>query len=119
MMAHGFLKCYNIGVKDNGMANPYAEKILGHNVCLDESYYRLRGEIILEGNDRMLDYVSMIDHLIINDKNRLQQQVTQIIQERNQIKIMEEAHREELILQESIEKRFRDIVSRINTRNLD
>lgn len=67
----------------------------------------------------MIGYAGVIHALTINDNERLKQQITQVTVEMDQIRKIEEAHREEMrIMQESIEKRFRDIVSKINTGKL-
>jgi hypothetical protein len=52
----------------------YVEKLMGHNIGIKAHYFKPTAQELLEGNDRKMGYISMIDALTINDENRLRRE---------------------------------------------
>jgi hypothetical protein len=48
---------------------------MGHDIGLKGRYTKLTSENLLEGNDKNLGYISVIDSLTINEENRLRRQI--------------------------------------------
>jgi integrase len=99
---HGLRKAFETSAVTAGMSLLYAEILMGHKsggLAL-ESYVRPTLTDLLEGNDKMLGYVSIIDALTINEENRLKLE-NQKIKQRNDIL---EGERDEVIsLQKQLE----------------
>lgn len=76
MTVHGLRKYLDTTATGNGMDKLYVEHIMGHDIGLKGSYYKPRVQEILEGNDRMRGYISIMNDLTINEENRLRQELT-------------------------------------------
>lgn len=85
MTLHGFRKYLDTTATGNGMDKLYVEHIMGHDIGLKGSYYKPTVGEILEGNDRMRGYISIINDLAINEENRLKNKVQNLEQERNSL----------------------------------
>src|SRR5215204_7113803 len=74
---HGFRKFFQTTDIGNGMSPLYAEIQMGHQSggLAIESYVRPSENDLLEGNDKMIGYVGIIDALTINEENRLRREV--------------------------------------------
>lgn len=59
----------------NGMDKLYVEVCMRHDLGLKGYYYKPTWQEVLEGNDRMHGYVSVINDLTIDEENRLRKQV--------------------------------------------
>ncbi len=77
-MAHGFRKFFDTTCTLNGMNPIYVEICMGHSLKgVKDSYFIPRADKngiyrdILEGNDRNLGYLSIMDALTINQEHRL------------------------------------------------
>jgi integrase len=77
-MAHGFRKFFDTTCTLNGMNPIYVERCMGHDLKgVKDSYFIPRADKngiyrdILEGNDRNLGYVSVMNSLTINQEHRL------------------------------------------------
>jgi hypothetical protein len=77
METHGLRKAFQTIAIHNGMSSLYAEMLMGHKsggLAL-ESYVKPTENDLLEGNDKMIGYVGIIDALTINEENRLRREV--------------------------------------------
>jgi integrase len=77
MSCHGFRKYFATTIKGNGMDKTYSEMVMGHDIGLDKVYFKPTIQEVLEGNDRMRGYISVINDLTINEENRLRKQVAE------------------------------------------
>jgi protein-tyrosine-phosphatase len=85
------------------------EMLVGHNTGLNKSYYKPQDEEILQ------EYLKAIDSLTINNENKLKKQIEEVTKERDQIKAMEEKHKEELnIMREEMKSKFEQIMLKVN-----
>lgn len=77
MMTHGFRKFFQTTCITNGMSPLYSEFLMGHysGGLAIESYIKPTEQDLLEGNDKMMGYVGIIDALTINEENRLRREV--------------------------------------------
>lgn len=100
MTLHGFRKYLDTTATSNGMDTLYVEHIMGHDIGLKGSYYKPTTKEILEGNDRMRGYISIINDLTINEENRLKHKVENLEQERK-------------VLLTNIDNRIHDRVSQL------
>jgi integrase len=78
---HGFRKFFQTTCIGNGMPPLHSEYLMGHHSgsLPVESYYRPSESDLLEGNDKMIGYVGVIDVLTINEENKLRRE-NQILQ---------------------------------------
>jgi site-specific recombinase XerD len=78
---HGFRKFFQTTCIGNGMSPLHSEYLMGHHSgsLPVESYYRPSESDLLEGNDKMIGYVGVIDALTINEENKLRRE-NQILQ---------------------------------------
>jgi len=77
---HGFRKFFQTTAIHAGMSPLYAEMLMGHKsggLAL-ESYVRPTETDLLEGNDKMVGYVGVIDALTMNEEHRLKQKVKEL-----------------------------------------
>jgi integrase len=74
---HGFRKFFQTTAIGNGMSPLHSEYLMGHHSgsLPVESYYRPSESDLLEGNERMIGYVGVIDALTINEENKLRREV--------------------------------------------
>lgn len=77
MESHGFRKFFQTEAIKGGMNPLYAEFLLGHKSggLAIESYLKPTDEDLLEGNDKMIGYVGIIDALTINEEHKLRHEV--------------------------------------------
>ena len=82
------------------------EMLVGHSTGLDKSYYKPQDEEILH------EYLKAVDSLTIDNENRLKQQIQKVTDERDEIKSMEEKHKEEMKkIREEMSLQFNQIMS--------
>jgi site-specific recombinase XerD len=72
MECHAFRKFYETTVKTAGMDTLYLKRLMGQKTGLEDSYFKPTEEDLLEGNDRMLGFISVMNDLTIDDSQRLQ-----------------------------------------------
>jgi integrase len=96
-MAHGFRKWFDTTCTLNGMNPIYVEICMGHSLKgVKDSYFIPRADKngiyrdILEGNDRNLGYLSVMDALTINQENRLKSKVKKLQAEKSEISELHE-----------------------------
>ena len=76
MESHGFRKFFQTNAITSGMSPLYAEFLMGHSSGLAlESYVRPTENDLLEGNDKMIGYVGIIDALTINEEYKLRREI--------------------------------------------
>lgn len=83
MLLHGFRKFFDTTCTSNGMDKLYVEVCMGHDIGLKGSYYKPQWQEVLDGNDKMRGYISIMNDLTINEENRLKTKVQQLSQERD------------------------------------
>lgn len=78
---HGFRKYFQTTAINAGMSPLYAEILMGHSsggLAL-ESYVRPSESDMLEGNDKMIGFVGVLDALTIDENNKLRRENQQLI----------------------------------------
>jgi integrase len=78
MQCHGLRKYFDTTCTLAGMDPLYVEKLMGHDMGLNASYFKPTPMDLLEGNDKKLGYVSVIDALTINEEHRLKRKVREL-----------------------------------------
>jgi integrase len=83
MESHGFRKFFQTEAIKAGMNPLYSEFLLGHKSggLAIESYLRPTENDLLEGNDKMVGYIGIIDALTINEEHKLRREVQTLKQE--------------------------------------
>jgi hypothetical protein len=74
---HGFRKYFQTTAINAGMSPLYSELLMGHasgGLAL-ESYVRPSESDMLEGNDKMIGYIGVLDALTIDENNKLRREV--------------------------------------------
>jgi integrase len=90
------------------------EMLVGHSTGLDKSYYKPQDDEILQ------EYLKAVDNLTINNENRLNQQIQKVPNERDEIKTMEEKHKEELKkMKDEMENKFQQLLTKIDLQKLN
>ena len=114
MGSHGFRKAFQTIAINNGMSMLYAEMLMGHKsggLAL-ESYVRPTETDLLEGNDKMIGYIGVIDALTINEENKLRRKVETLTEKQNEIQKMKDKHQQEMTsMREEMNKQFSQIMS--------
>ncbi len=88
--------------------------LVGHSTCLDKSYYKPQEEEILQ------EYLKAVDALTINNENKLKKQIEEVTKEKDQIKAMEEKHKEELkIIRNEMEHKFNILFNKIDFQKIN
>jgi integrase len=80
---HGFRKFFQTTAINAGMAPIYAEFLMGHasgGLAL-ESYVRPTETDLLEGNNKMIGFVGVIDSLTMNEEHKLRREVQTLKQD--------------------------------------
>jgi hypothetical protein len=86
MVTHGFRKAFQTTAITAGMSPLYSEFLMGHKSggLPIESYVRPSEKDLLEGNDKMIGYVGVIDSLTINEENKLRLEVHKLQKEKGE-----------------------------------
>jgi SNF family Na+-dependent transporter len=77
MESHGFRKFFQTRAITSGLSPLYAEFLMGHSsggLAL-ESYVKPTHDDLLEGNNKMMGFVGVIDALTINEEHKLRREV--------------------------------------------
>jgi Phage integrase family len=85
MQCHGFRKYFETTARLAGMDLVFINRCMGHSTGLEHSYLKLSDQQILEGNDKMIGYIGVIDELTINEENRLKRQVETLTIKKSEI----------------------------------
>jgi hypothetical protein len=75
MQAHGMRKLFETTAITAGMSPLYVRRLMGQKSGLEDSYFKPTENDLLEGNDKMVGYVGIIDALTINEEHRLRHEV--------------------------------------------
>jgi integrase len=119
MEVHGFRKFFDTSCTTAGMDSLYTEMLMGHDVGLKGRYTKLSPDELLEGNDKNLGYLSVMEHLIICEENRLRRKVEVMTEKRNEIQVMKESHEQEMkAMREEMENKFQQIHAKIDVATL-
>lgn len=76
---HGYRKWFKTQCELAGMKSINIETLMGHSIGISDSYYRISESELLE------DYLKAIDHLTINESNILRRQVTERLDNTNEV----------------------------------
>jgi integrase len=106
--AMGFRKWYNTQMI-RAKVNPVVkEMLMGHTTGLEQNYYRPDEEELLS------EYIKGVDFLTINNEHRLQRQVAELTQKKDEIQVMKEKHDQEMkALRQEMNEQFSQIISMI------
>ncbi|HEY7078836.1 MAG TPA: site-specific integrase [Nitrososphaeraceae archaeon] len=112
MQTHGFRKFFKTTCINAGMNLLYSEYLMGHRSGLTKSYFKPSDTELLEGNDKALGYVAVINDLTINDEYRLHKKIDELTKKKDEIELREIKHREELkSIREEMNQQFTQIIS--------
>jgi hypothetical protein len=91
--------------------NPlYSEYVMGHKSGLTKSYFKPSDMELLEGNDKALGYLSVINDLTINEEYSLHMKIDSLTEKKDEIEAMEIRHNQEI---KSMRDQMNKIVSMI------
>ena len=96
MQTHGFRKFFKTTCINGGMNPLYSEYLMGHRSGLTKSYFKPSDTELLEGNDKALGYISVINDLTINEEFRLRKKVDELTKKKGEIEVMEIKHNQEI-----------------------
>jgi hypothetical protein len=91
---------------------------MGHRSGLTKSYFKPTDQELLEGNDKALGYVATINDLTINEEYRLHKKIDEITKKKDEIELREIKHRELKSMREEMEKKFQQIITKIDASKL-
>jgi integrase len=113
---HGFRKFFQTTAIGNGMSPLYSEILMGHTsggLAL-ESYLRPSENDLLEGNDKMIGYIGVMEALTINEENNLRRKVTILAERDDEVQKMKFEHEQEMkSMREEMTQQFSQIMSMI------
>jgi hypothetical protein len=78
MMNHGFRKFFETNAFKAGMDLMYVRRLMGQKTGLEDSYLKLSEEDLLEGDDRHVGYIGVINQLTISEEHRLKDKVEKL-----------------------------------------
>ena len=96
METHGLRKFFKTTCINAGMHPLYSEYLMGHKSGLTKSYFKPTDTELLEGNEKALGYVSVINDLTINEENRLHKKIDELTKKKDEIETMEIRHAEDI-----------------------
>jgi integrase len=85
MMTHGFRKFFETNAFRAGMDNMYIRRLMGQKSPLEDSYLKLSELELLEGDNKHVGYIGIIDQLTIDESNKLRREIQTLRVERNSI----------------------------------
>jgi hypothetical protein len=96
MQTHGFRKFFKTTCINAGMNPLYSEYVMGHRSGLTKSYFKPSDTELLEGNDKALGYISVINDLTINEEYRLRKKVDELTKKKGEIETLKIRHNQEI-----------------------
>jgi hypothetical protein len=75
MRCHGFRKFFETNAFKVGMDHIYIRRLLGQKAGLEDSYLKLSEEELLEGDNKHVGYIGIIDQITIDESQRLKREV--------------------------------------------
>jgi hypothetical protein len=82
MRTHGFRKFVNTMMINCRIDSSIRNKLLGHSIGLDKSYWKP------QVNDLLQEYLKVVDALTINEEHRLRRQVQQLTQHKDKLEVL-------------------------------
>ena len=58
-----------------GMNNTYIRRLMGQKAGLEDSYLKLSESDLLEGDDRHIGYIDIMDNLTLDESQRLKREI--------------------------------------------
>ena len=83
MEFHAFRKFFEKNAVKAGMDLIYVRRLMGQDSGLENSYLKLSEEELLEGDDRHIGFIGIVDQLTIDESNRLRREVQTLRVEKN------------------------------------
>jgi hypothetical protein len=74
MSNHGLRKFFEKQAYSAGMDHMYIRRLMGQKSGLEDSYLKLSEDELLEGDNRHVGYVGIIDQLTISDEHRVKRE---------------------------------------------
>ena len=78
MTNHGFRKFFEKHAYEAGMDHMYIRRLMGQKSGLEDAYLKLSEEELLEGDNRHVGYIGIIDQLTIDESHRLKKKVNEL-----------------------------------------
>jgi integrase len=78
MTSHGLRKFFETESIKAGMSPLYTSILMGHDNGLETKYFKPSENDLLEGSDKMIGYIGVMDYLTINPEHRLKRQVQEL-----------------------------------------
>jgi site-specific recombinase XerD len=75
MECHALRKFFEKNAVKAGMDLIYVRRLMGQKSGLEDSYLKLSEEELLQGDDRHVGYIGIIDQLTVDESNRLKKEV--------------------------------------------
>ena len=75
MQCHGFRKFFETNAFKAGMNHMYIRRLMGQKSNLEDSYLKLSESDLLEGDDRHIGYIGIMDNLTIDESQKLKREV--------------------------------------------
>jgi hypothetical protein len=114
MACHGFRKFFDTTTSQAGMNPLYVEILEGHTSGLKFRYFKPSESELLEGNDKVLGYISVIDALTIREENRLKRKVNELTGRQNEVQQLKYKHEQEMeSMRNEMKHQFNEIMSMI------
>ena len=85
---HGFRKWFKTRCETGGMKPINVETLMGHSTGISDSYYRPTEQDLLE------DYLKVVDLLTISGENQLEQQITNLKAQSEQVELYKQRYAE-------------------------
>jgi hypothetical protein len=118
---HGFRKFFQTTAINAGMSPLYSEISMGHTsggLAL-ESYLRPSENDLLEGNDKMIGYIGVMDALTINEENKLRRKVKALVEREDEVQKMKYEHEQEMkSMRKEMESKFQQLLTKIDIAKL-
>jgi integrase len=83
MMTHGFRKFFETNAFKAGMEHLYIRRLMGQKSGLEDSYLKISEEELLEGDNKHVGYIGIIDQLTIDETNRQRREIQTLRVEKN------------------------------------
>jgi integrase len=83
MMTHGLRKFFETNAFKAGMDHMYLRILMGQKSGLEDAYLKLSEEDLLEGDNKHVGYLGVIDQLTIDESNKLRREFETLKVEKN------------------------------------
>ena len=79
MECHALRKFFETNAFRAGMDHIYIRRLLSQKSGLEDSYFKLSEEELLEGDSKHVGYIGIIDQLMIDESNKLRRENQQLL----------------------------------------